>query len=96
MEGPPGGVQVGSHAAGRISRRKARSPSVNIPCLQHMPGSTQGSEHKVLQRASSQRFPLVNCHLGVWLRGNLLFITSGLDVQSEAGREEERCWLVLG
>lgn len=29
-----------------------------------------------------------SCHLGVWLRGNLLFITSALYLQSEGGRED--------
>ncbi|XP_064259540.1 lysophosphatidic acid receptor 1 isoform X2 [Passer domesticus] len=57
VEGPPGGVQVGRHAADRISRRKARSLSVSIPCLHRVPVSTRDSKHKVLQRTSSQRFP---------------------------------------
>lgn len=78
VERPPSGVRVGRHTADRIFRRKARSPSVSIPCLQHMAASSRGTKHKMLQRASSQRFPQLPRVSPA--EGNLHFITSGLEL----------------
>lgn len=62
VERPPR-VQVGRHPADRTSRRKARRPSVSIPCLQHLAASANCCRQWAHEDSHS-------CHLQVLLREN--------------------------